>query len=148
MRGHHDHVDLDRPAVVVAGYPLDFIDPLLGVEPEESVFVLGGHPEPDPLAELHGSVAELGEPGVRAARPGVLVLDRGTVGDICAGEWRMLRIAVPSAEDERLEQEKAFLARLAEIRARSEAARGIAPAEPEPAKPLSLADELRKMGLM
>jgi hypothetical protein len=65
-----------------------------------------------------------------------------------AGEWRLLRITVPSAEEERLEQEKAFLARLAEIRAESEAARGIAPAAPEPAKPLSLADELRKMGLM
>jgi hypothetical protein len=63
-----------------------------------------------------------------------------------AGEWRLLRIAAPSAGEARLEQENAFLARLAEIRA--EAARGIAPAAPEPAKPISLADELRAMGLM
>ena len=65
-----------------------------------------------------------------------------------AGEWRLLRIAAPSAEEARLEQEKAFLARLAEIRAEAEAARGMAPASPEPAKPMSLADELRAMGLM
>ena len=42
-----------------------------------------------------------------------------------------------------------FLARLARIRAEADIARGIAPAPPPaPAKPISLADELRKMGLM
>ena len=64
-----------------------------------------------------------------------------------AGEWRLLRIAAPSAAEARLEQEKAFLGRLAGIR-QAEAARGVAPVAPEPAKPTSLADELRSMGLM
>jgi len=66
-----------------------------------------------------------------------------------AGEWRLLRIAGPSAEEARLEQEKAFLARLEEIRAEADAAQGIAPdPPPAPAKPMSLADEMRAMGLM
>jgi hypothetical protein len=50
VRGHDDHVDLDRPPAGVPGNPLDLDDPLLSVEPQELGLVPGGHPERDSLA--------------------------------------------------------------------------------------------------
>jgi len=66
-----------------------------------------------------------------------------------SGEWKLMRVTPPSGREAQRRQEEDFLARLAEIRAEAEAQNGIEPApDARPAKPMSLADELRKMGLM
>ena len=65
-----------------------------------------------------------------------------------AGEFR-LTLGHRPAPERQAETTAEFLARLARIRAEADAAQGIAPAPPPaPAKPMSLADELRAMGLM
>ena len=65
-----------------------------------------------------------------------------------AGEFR-LTLGYRPAPERQVETTAEFLARLARIRAEADAARGIDPEPPPaPAKPMSLADELRAMGLM
>jgi hypothetical protein len=65
-----------------------------------------------------------------------------------AGEFR-LTLGHRPAPERQVETTAEFLARLARVRAEADAAQGIAPEPPPaPAKPISLADELRAMGLM
>jgi hypothetical protein len=63
-----------------------------------------------------------------------------------SGEWKLLRISAPSSREVQRQEEEAFLARLAEIRA--EAEHGTTSAQDLAAEPVSLADEMRNMGLM
>ena len=56
VRGHHDHVDLDRAAVAFTGNPLDVVDALLGIQPEKRGLVVSSQPEPDLLCEPRGHV--------------------------------------------------------------------------------------------
>jgi hypothetical protein len=67
-----------------------------------------------------------------------------------AGEFTLvLGLHTPDEPARSQETEAEFLAQLARIRADAEAQAGTATAaEPAPAKPVSLADELRNMGLM
>lgn len=102
--------------------------PLEAVEAILFMIEAGGLPEPAPGAAMDAWLEQCRQAG--------------------AGDFR-LTLGYRPAPGRQVETTAEFLARLARIRAEADAARGVAPEPaPAPAKPMSLADELRSMGLM